>query len=220
MLGVRLDSGDLAWLSIEARKLLDAAGFEKTAILASNELDEHVIESLKAQGARIGSWGVGTRLVTGGDEPALGGVFKLAAIREPGGQWQPRIKLSEQSGKVSVPGVLQVRRFIAGGQLAGDLIYDVAEPPSRTLIDMLDPTRRKTLPEGTPHEDLLVPVVRGGKAVYTPPSIHASRARTQAQLAMLHPGLKRFVNPHVYPVGLDPALHGRRTQMILEARKS
>src|SRR5205807_3540937 len=115
LFGIRLDSGDLAWLSIEARKLLDAAGFEKTGILASNELDEHLIESLKQQGARISVWGVGTRLVTGGEESALGGVYKLSAVRDAGGTWQRRIKLSEQSAKISVPGILQVRRFIAGG---------------------------------------------------------------------------------------------------------
>src|SRR5436190_7817218 len=109
--GIRLDSGDLAWLSIEARKLLDAAGFAKTVILASNELDEDVIASLKQQGAKIGAWGVGTRLVTGADDAALGGVFKLSAVRAPGGSWRPRIKLSDQSAKISIPGVLQVRRF-------------------------------------------------------------------------------------------------------------
>src|SRR3954470_12558149 len=108
--GIRLDSGDLAWLSIEARKLLDAAGFTGTVIYASNELDEEVIVSLKQQGARIGAWGVGTRLVTGADDAALGGVYKLSAVRRSGGPWKPRIKLSEQSAKISVPGILQIRR--------------------------------------------------------------------------------------------------------------
>jgi nicotinate phosphoribosyltransferase len=217
--GIRLDSGDLAWLSIEARKLLDAAGFTKTVILASNELDENVIASLKQQGARISAWGVGTRLVTGADDAALGGVYKLAAVRMPGGPWKPRIKLSDQSGKISVPGILQVRRFLADGEFAGDLIYDVeGGSPSRTLVDMLDPTRRKTIPEGAAHEDLLLPAVRAGKVVYTAPPLGESRARTQEQLAHLHAGIKRFVNPHQYPVGLDPALHERRTRMILEAR--
>jgi nicotinate phosphoribosyltransferase len=217
--GIRLDSGDLAWLSIEARKLLDAAGFEKTSILASNELDEHLIESLKQQGARINVWGVGTRLVTGGDESALGGVYKLSAIREPGGPWKGRIKLSEQTAKISVPGILQIRRFFVDGQMAGDLIYDVEDGISaQTLIDPLDITRRKTFPPGTPFEDLLVPVWRDRKPVYDSPPLPELRARTQAQLDLLHPGIKRFVNPHTYPVGLDPVLHERRTRMILEAR--
>src|SRR3954467_3668864 len=215
--GIRLDSGDLAWLSIEARKLLDAAGFAKTVILASNELDEHVIASLKQQGAKIGAWGVGTRLVTGADDAALGGVYKLSAVRSPGGPWRPRIKLSEQSGKISVPGILQIRRFIADGEFAGDLIYDAgSDPPSRTIVDMLDPTRRKTLPQDAAYEDLLIPVARAGKVVYATPPLAESRARTQRQLAHLHAGIKRFVNPHQYPVGLDPALHERRTRMILE----
>ena len=217
--GIRLDSGDLAWLSIEARRMLDAAGFTGTVILASNELDENVIASLKQQGARIGAWGVGTRLVTGADDAALGGVYKLSAVRTPGGPWKGRIKLSEQSAKISVPGVLQVRRFTAANEFAGDLIYDVADgAQSRTLVDMLDVTRRKTIPEGVPHEELLVPVLRGGDLVYTPPPLAESRARTKAQLARLHAGIKRFVNPHQYPVGLEPALHERRLRMILEAR--
>src|SRR5205823_8044006 len=139
--GIRLDSGDLAWLSIEARKLLDAAGFTRTVILASNELDEHVIASLKQQGAQITAWGVGTRLVTGAGDAALGGVYKLSAVRVDGGPWKGRIKLSDQSAKISVPGIPQVRRLRAGGELTGDLIYDVEDgEPSRTLVDMLDAT--------------------------------------------------------------------------------
>jgi len=217
--GIRLDSGDLAWLSIESRRMLDEAGFTATVILASNELDENVIASLKQQGARIGAWGVGTRLVTGAEDAALGGVYKLSAVRKPGARWTGRIKLSEQSAKISVPGILQARRFTSAGEFAGDLIYDVEDgAPSRTLVDMLDVTRRKTIAEGVPHEDLLVPVLRSGKLVYTPPPLAESRARTQLQLSRLHAGIKRFVNPHQYPVGLDPALHERRLRMILEAR--
>jgi nicotinate phosphoribosyltransferase len=217
--GIRLDSGDLAWLSIEARKMLDEAGFTTTVIYASNELDEHVIASLKHQGAKIGSWGVGTRLVTGAEDAALGGVFKLSAVRQSGGPWQRRIKLSDQSAKISVPGILNVRRFVVDGEFAGDLIYDVDDgASSRTLVDMLDATRRKTIPDGATHEDLLAPVARGGAIVYTPAPLAESRKRTQQQLAQLHPGIKRFINPHQYPVGLDPTLHERRTKMILEAR--
>ena len=109
--GIRLDSGDLAHLSIEARRMLDDAGFPKVRITASNELDEHVIAGLKEQGARIDVWGVGTRLITAYDQPALGGVYKLTAIRPQGGAWRHKIKLSEQEAKISTPGVLQVRRF-------------------------------------------------------------------------------------------------------------
>src|SRR5262249_55818 len=132
--GVRLDSGDLAWLSIEARKLLDAAGFPDAVIIASNDLDEHIIESLKQQGAQVAVWGVGTKLVTAYDHPALGGVYKLSAIRRAGGQGglSGRIKLSEQIAKISVPGVLQVRRFheAATGRLVADVIFDEDAPPA------------------------------------------------------------------------------------------
>ena len=114
MIGIRLDSGDLAYLSIEARKILDEAGFPEAAILASNELDERIIASLKQQGARIDRWGVGTRLVTGHEQPALGGIYKLAAVREDGGAWDYKLKLSEQAIKVSYPGILQVRRVSYG----------------------------------------------------------------------------------------------------------
>src|SRR2546421_7303175 len=218
--GIRLDSGDLAWLSIEARKLLDAAGFTKTVILASNELDEHVIASLKQQGAKIAAWGVGTRMITGAEDAALGGIYKLSAVRVRGGEWKRRIKLSEQSAKISVPGLLQVRRFSAGGEFVGDLIYDVDDgEPSRTLVDMQDATRRQTVPEDASQEDLLLRATRAGSIVYTPPPLPESPSQTQRQLGQLHAGIKRFVNPHQYPVGLDPALHDRRTRMILEARQ-
>src|SRR5690606_25104917 len=109
--GVRLDSGDLAWLSIQARQKLDAAGFPEARIYASSDLDEHLITSLKTQGAQIAVWGVGTRLVTCFDEPALGGVYKLSAARRAEGAWEARMKLSEQRAKVSIPGHLQVRRY-------------------------------------------------------------------------------------------------------------
>src|SRR5207247_6423562 len=109
--GIRLDSGDLAYLSIKARKILDAAGFEDADILASNDLNEHLIASLKQQGAAINVWGVGTMLVTAYDQPALGGVYKLSAICKPDGTRDYKVKLSEQAVKVTNPGVLQVRRF-------------------------------------------------------------------------------------------------------------
>ncbi|HMC35603.1 MAG TPA: nicotinate phosphoribosyltransferase, partial [Myxococcales bacterium] len=217
--GIRLDSGDLAWLSIEARKLLDAAGFTKTVIFASNELDEHVIASLKQQGAKIAAWGDGTRMITGAEDAALGGIYKLSAVRVRGSEWKRWIKLSEQSAKISVPGLLQIRRFSAGGEFIGDLIYDIEDgEPSRTLVDMQDATRRKTVPEDASQEDLLVPVTRAGRIVYNPPPLAESRARAARQLEHLHAGIKRLVNPHRYPVGLDPTLHDRRTKMILEAR--
>ncbi len=220
LLGVRLDSGDLAYLSVEARRRLDAAGFPEAKVLASNELDEHIIESLKVQGATIGIWGVGTKLATAYDEPALGGVYKLSALRRPGGSWEPRVKLSEQAIKTSTPGVLQVRRYRdASGPLA-DVIYDeqLGLPEPVTLIDPLDVTRRRAMDPGTGWEELLVPIFRGGRRVYQVPTLEEGRTRLRAELARFHSGIKRFVNPHRYPVGLERNLHDLKLRLILEAR--
>jgi nicotinate phosphoribosyltransferase len=218
--GVRLDSGDLAWLSIEARRRLDEAGFPKAVIIASNDLDEQTIASLKQQGAAINVWGVGTRLVTAYDQPALGGVYKLSAVREPGGAWQHKVKLSEQPAKISTPGLQQVRRFRQDGVFLGDMIHDLDGPPERgrVIVDRTDLTRRKHLSEGADYEDLLVPIFRAGRLVYEVPPITAIRTRAQTQLAGFHEGHKRVLNPHEYPVGLSPALHELRTRLILAAR--
>lgn len=221
LLGIRLDSGDLAYLSIEARRILDEAGFPDAVIYASNDLDEHLITSLKQQGAKIAAWGVGTQLVTAFDQPSLGGVYKLSAVRS-GGAWQPRVKLSEQTAKVTTPGTLQVRRFSRDGEFAGDMIYDEATPPAGevTMVDPLDMTRRKHFPAQTQWEDLLVPVLRGGERVYRPPALDEVRRRVCSQLAGFHEGVKRFANPHVYPVGLEQRLHQLRTDLILRAREA
>jgi len=219
-LGVRIDSGDLAWLSNEARRMLDAAGFPEAKVYATNELDEHLIESLKLQGATIGVWGVGTRLVTAHGDPALGGVYKLSMVREPGGRWQPRIKLSEQVAKISTPGRLQVRRFADAQGAVADMLVDEEIPrPTRTLIDPLDSTRRRTLPDDVAFTELLVPVARKGRRTSEPETLDAIRARVQQQLALFHPGVKRLLNPHRYPVGLESTLHERRTELILAARE-
>jgi nicotinate phosphoribosyltransferase len=218
--GIRLDSGDLAYLSIAAREMLDAAGFPRAVIVASNDLDEHIIASLKQQGARIGLWGVGTKLVTAFDQPALGGVYKLAAVREPGGAWEHKIKLSEQPLKISTPGLLQVRRFTRGGEFVGDQIYNAALPPTgaRVLVDPQHAARRKAIPADATAEDLLVPVFRGGRLVYAEPTLAEIRARAAAQLAQLHAGTKRLLNPHEYPVGLEPGLHALKTELIFKHR--
>ena len=218
--GVRLDSGDLAWLSIEARRMLDAAGFPDAVIVASNDLDEQIITSLKMQGARIDVWGVGTKLVTAYDQPALGGVYKLSAVRGPDGAWQHKVKLSEQTVKVSTPGLQQVRRFRRQGEFLGDMIYDLSNPaaPGRVIMDPLDPTRQKRIPEDAEAEDLLVPIFHKGKLVYNEPPLLATRDRTLSQLGGFHEGHKRFLNPHEYPVGLTPELHELRVKLVLAAR--
>lgn len=220
MVGIRLDSGDLAYLSIEARKLLDAAGFDKAAIVASNDLDEHVIHSLEQQGAKIGVWGVGTKLATAYDQPALGGVYKLAAVRAPGGAWEHKIKLSETPIKVSNPGILQVRRYYDGERMSADVIFDehsgVSDDDIMHSID--DVTRRLVIGQHDAHADLLIPVFRGGEQVYELPPIDAVRAHAQDQVQRLDPRSRRFLNPQIYPVGLDPVVHERKQTMIARAR--
>lgn len=217
--GIRLDSGDLAYLSREARRILDEGGFPEAAIMASNELDEHLIESLKLQGAKVNLWGVGTNLATGGSQSALGGVYKLSAVKDAGGGWIPKVKVSEQAQKTSVPGVLQVRRYRSGGSWAGDMIYDAGSPPEdAVLIDPADPTRRKRIPPEAEWEDVLIPYVRRGRRIREPDSLEAGRERCRTQLAALHPGIRRFRNPHVYPVGLERSLHALRLRLVSEAR--
>lgn len=222
MAGVRLDSGDLAYLSVEARKILDEAGFPDASIVASNDLDEHVIESLRRQGARIAVWGVGTKLTTAYDQPALGGVYKLGALRSEDGTWHPKLKLSEQAIKTSIPGVLQVRRFISGPGMIGDMIYDeVGGVDARgVIVDARDPTRRKKLVAAAGSVDLLTPVVRRGKAVYVSGGLSEIRDRRKENLQMLRAGVRRFMNPHEYPVGLEISLHERRNEMIAQARSA
>jgi len=220
MVGIRLDSGDLAYLSVEARRMLDEAGFPEAAVVASNDLDEGLIVSLKDQGAAIGMWGVGTKLATAYGQPALGGVYKLSAVRDNDGPWQYKVKLSEQAIKVSNPGILQVRRYFDQGRAIADVIYH--EPggigDGCLMVDPLDPTRRKRIPPGSVGEDLLVPLFRGGRRVWNAPSLEKVREKTGRQLETFHAGIKRFANPHQYPVGLESGLHQRKTRLILDAR--
>ncbi|WP_207430289.1 nicotinate phosphoribosyltransferase [Sabulibacter ruber] len=220
--GIRLDSGDLAYLSIEGRRMLDEADFPDVSILASNDLDENLIQSLKLQGARIDTWGIGTKLVTAYDQPALGGVYKLAALRQKNGDWDYKLKLSEQLIKVSTPGILQVRRFYRNDSLVGDMIY--SEPlqvnASATMVHPNDPTQRKSFAKDCNHQDLLVPVFRDGKQVYTSPELSAIQERTKQQLSLLHETYRRFLNPHIYKVGLEEQLHEKKFKLILQLRES
>lgn len=219
--GIRLDSGDLAWLSIEARRILDEGGFPNAFIVASNDLDENLIESLKNQGAKISVWGVGTQLVTGGAQPALGGVYKLSAIRNAAGGWEPKIKLSEQAVKVSNPGIQQVRRFILDGEFRGDVIFDEEQgcPPAAEIIHPADITRGKAMPDGATHEDLLRPVFRAGKVIAELPTLPQMQARCRKQLTHLHATVKRLQHPHEYPAGVERGLHERKLAMIQQAKQ-
>jgi nicotinate phosphoribosyltransferase len=220
--GIRLDSGDLAYLSIEARRILDEAGFENTSIAASNDLDEYLIKSLKEQGARINIWGVGTNLVSASDQPALGGVYKLTAFQNEKGQWEHKVKLSEQAGKINIPGVLQVKRFSDGKSILGDMIFDenMGFSLPTTIIDPADFTKRKEILPQWESEDLLVPVFRAGRCVYQRPALDEIKRKARNELALLHPTIKRFENPHNYPVGLEENLFQTRAEMVLKMKKS
>jgi nicotinate phosphoribosyltransferase len=219
--GIRLDSGDLSYLSIVARGILDKAGFKTTQIVASNDLDEYVIGSLNEQGARIDLWGVGTKLVTAFDQPALGGVYKLGAIRPPNGAWQKKLKLSEQAVKVSNPGCLQVRRFEVQSEYLADMIYDELDgvPTERAIVDLSDVTIHRKIPDSANCQDLLVPIFRHGDLVYDRPSIHQTRSLAQSELGRFYSGVKRLLNPHIYPVGLELGLYENKSHLMHETRK-
>jgi nicotinate phosphoribosyltransferase len=221
LLGIRLDSGDLSYLSVVARGILDEAGFQTTQIVASNDLDENIIASLNEQGAKIDLWGVGTKLVTAFDQPALGGVYKLGAIRAKNGPWQKKVKLSEQAVKVSNPGSLQVRRFADQKEYLADMIYDELDgvPTQRTIVDIADVTLHRKIPSSAKHHDLLVPIFRRGNLVYERPSIHRTRDLAQIELARFYTGVKRLLNPHIYPVGLDLGLYQNKSRLMEETRK-
>jgi len=220
MVGIRLDSGDLGSLSVEARRILDEAGFPGAAIVASNDLDEHSISTLKANGAKIGVWGVGTRLATAYDQPAMGGVYKLSAVREPGGDWDYKVKLSEEMDKTTDPGIHQVRRFHNEGRFLGDVIYDEGSPPGPDcrFVDPNSPGEPGGFLEGTPYTDLLIPVCRAGELIHKPTPLAEARERAQDQLSRLAPGVRRLSRPDGYPVGLEMSLHVLKQELIAKAR--
>lgn len=215
--GVRIDSGDLAWLAKQARAMLDEAGLVDTGVVLSNDLDEFAIKSILDSGAQVASWGVGTKLVTAFDQPALGGVYKLAAKRAPQGAWEPCVKVTGQSSKQTVPGVLDVRRYFhESGTLAGDMVYDVTLPVARErIIDPSDELRQKDL-TGKRYLTLLEPLARAGKVVLPAEyrSALVARDRCAAQLTLLDESQKRIINPHSYPVGLEYSLFYRRHDLV------
>lgn len=219
--GIRLDSGDLAYLSIEARKILNDNGFHNTQIVVSNELDEAIIQSLKIQKAKIDVWGVGTKLITSFDQPALDGVYKLSAIKNPDGKWAYRIKISEQTVKVTTPGILQVRRYATQKLYLADLIYDIGTniADGCKMVDPFDITHQKVFTGKEPYADLLVPVFREGRKIYDSPSLEKIREKTQTELKRLHPTIRRLVNPHRYPVGEEESLLNQKMKLTIQARR-
>ena len=218
--GVRLDSGDLTFLSREARRMLDEAGFDRTLILGSSDLDEWLIESIKKQGAEIDLWGVGTRLVTSFSCPALGGVYKLSAILE-NGSMQPKLKVSDDPEKTTNPGVKKVIRFYDEKNfIRGDVIVleDETFPrgePVKAYHPMLSHIH-KTYPGNFKKEEILIPIFRGGKLVYKNPSLQKIQENTLQNLKYLRPEQKRLQNPHIYHVSLGENLFQQKQELLKE----
>ena len=219
--GIRLDSGDLAYLSKKARKMLDEAGFPEASICASSDLDENLISSLKAQGATITVWGVGTNLITSKDCPAFGGVYKLAAIQE-GEKFRPTIKLSENTAKITNPGNKTIYRvYDTNGKIKADLIAlaheTISEDEPLLLFDPIE-TWKKTLlhPGEFTLKELLVPVFLGGKCVYTSPSVMEIRDYCAKDMDTLWDESRRLVNPHKVYVDLSSRLWDIKTQLLDE----
>ncbi len=218
---IRIDSGDLAWLSKKAREILDADGLDYVGIVLSNDLDEYTIMSLNDQGAQYTGLGVGTRLAVGYGQPALGGVYKLSAIREPGEtDWTPRLKISEQLYKRTIPGVLDIRRYYnEEGRMIGDLIFDINDgvPEDAIIVDPLDAMRRKRF--DSPHyETLLKPLVKNGEVQNVDLSARTAKERCKQQLDCLDDSIKRFMNPHEYPCGIEKTLFNKRDDIVIKTR--
>ena len=217
--GIRIDSGDLTYLSKQARKMLDNAGLPGIKIVASNSLDEYIIRDLITQGARIDLFGVGERLITSKSEPVFGGVYKLAAIEEEDGSVTPKIKISENAGKVTIPHFKKVYRLFenATGKAIADYICVHDEQPDFSQpLELFDPEatwKRKTVADYTVRS-LLVPIFKDGKLVYKIPTIQESRAHCQREVDSLWDEVKRFEFPHNYYVDLSQKLWDVRAELL------
>ncbi len=222
--GIRLDSGDLAYLSKKARKMLDEAGFTDAVISASSDLDEYIIDSLKTQGAAITSWGVGTNLITSADCPAFGGVYKLAAIKKvEDEEFTAKIKISENPAKITNPGNKTVFRIIdkETGKLKADLIALVGEvyndKDDLEIFHPIDTWKRTTLLGGTySMEEILVPVFKKGQCVYSSPKTMDIRAYCESQKNLLWDESKRLVNPQEVHVDLSQPLYDLKMSLLNE----
>ncbi len=220
--GIRIDSGDLAYLSKEAYKMLEAEGFGDAIISASSDLDEYLIDSLKAQGAKINSWGVGTNLITSKDCPAFGGVYKLAAVKSrEDAEFTPKIKLSENSEKVTNPGNKQVYRIYdkKSGKIRADLIClaDETFDESKDMIifDPLETWKKTKILGGTyTLRQLLVPIFQKGQCVYTSPSVMELQAVCAKEKDTLWEETKRLVNPHEVYVDLSDRLYAMKSKLL------
>jgi nicotinate phosphoribosyltransferase len=213
--GIRLDSGDLAYLSKKARKMLDEAGLTDAIITVSNQLDEHVIDSLLDQEAPIDGFGVGTRLVTGKPDAALDGVYKLAEC-----EGEPRMKLSDNVAKTTLPGRKQVHRFFnEDGTFYGDAIALEQETAPERMLHPHFPDRQSNL-EGKPSEPLLQPVMKNGERLHAPEKLETKKKRCQERLRQLALEHRRFQWPHIYKVGISEELYHLRTRLQEELSSS
>lgn len=221
--GIRLDSGDLAYLSKEARKMLDEAGFYTAKIVASGDLDEYLIRDLKMQGAKINVWGVGTNLITARDCPALGGVYKLSA-EEENGQLIPKIKISENPTKINNPGVKKIVRFYSkkNDRALADVIMledELLPTGDYEIFHPIFTIKRKVLTSYYT-EELLVPIFKEGKLVYLSPNIEEIRQRVKSQMKRFAPEVLRLTNPHEYHVDLSKPLWQLKNKLMNEAKES
>lgn len=220
--GIRLDSGDLAYLSKKARKMLDEAGFTDAVISASSDLDEYLINSLRTQGAAITSWGVGTNLITSADNPAFGGVYKLAAIKKPGEtEFTAKIKISENPEKITNPGNKTIFRIYDNEtkKIKADLICLVGESYDTTqdlrIFDPISTWKKSTIPGGTySMRELLVPVFLNGQCVYESPDTMDIKAVCQKELNTLWDENRRLVNPQTVYVDLSQSLFDLKRQLL------
>lgn len=209
---IRLDSGDISYLSKKARKMLDEAGLTDCTITASNSLDEYLIRDLMMQGAQVDTFGVGERLITSSSSPVFGGVYKLVAVEDEGGEIVPKIKVSENTAKITNPHFKKLYRYYdneSGKAIADELcVYDevVDDKKPRTIFDPMATWKTKTLTDFTAKE-LLVPIFKGGECVYESPSIKEIAGYCAAQLDLLWDEVKRFENPHTYYVDLSKKLY-------------
>ncbi len=222
--GIRLDSGDLSYLSKQARRMLDEGGFPDVSIVASSDLDEWLVQSLKRQGARVDIWGVGTRLVTSFSCPALGGVYKLTALDEDDKRMTPKIKRSDNPQKITNPGVKKaVRMYDNRGQMRGDVLFlDDEEIPRKRSFQVhhpMFPHVFKTYPGHFKMQEIMVPIFQKGKLVYDSPDIHKIRKYTLKNLEELDAAYKRFHNPHTYHVSLSHLLFKTKQRLLHEAAK-
>lgn len=216
--GIRLDSGDLAYLSKEARKMLDAAGFPNAAICASGDLDENSIRSLKMQGAKIDIWGVGTKLITSADMPALGGVYKLAAVFE-GDREIPKIKLSDTTEKITNPGMKEVWRLYdrQSGKAIADYIArageQIDEEKPLTIFHPVETWKRMTVTDFRARR-LREVLIKAGKRTYAAPALSEIAAYFKKEYARFWEEYTRLDMPHIYKVDLSPALHALKSELV------